>query len=137
MVKKTYIYGSEGGFASTGTASIQKSLKKLSFTVNGVSYQEKTIAAFNLVCANNTSPPGGNPVEVGFKITGTIKKPKQDKGQSLTLNACLGADNGPGTTGSFFSDLGSGTGTIAGATIDGVTSTLTIQLNDKGRSIRR
>jgi hypothetical protein len=57
---------------------------------------------------------------------GTVKSPKNDKGETVTLIACLGTDSGPGTSGSFFDDLGSGNGTIAGASIDGHTSSLAI-----------
>ena len=128
MVKKTYSYDSEAGFASTGTSSIQKSLKKLTFTVNGHTYQTKTSVANDLACTSNSPPggPGGDPQEVGFSVVGTVKSPKNDKGETTTLNACLGVDNGPGTSGSFFDDLESGIGTIAGTTIDGSTSTLTV-----------
>jgi hypothetical protein len=117
---KGYNYDNESTFASPATiATITKSLKKLSFTLDGVSYQSKTTGASELVCTNG---------DVGFKISGTIKKPKQDKGQASVATVCLGADSGPGTTGNFFADLGSGTGTIATAAIDPSTggSTVTI-----------
>jgi hypothetical protein len=125
-VKKTYSYDTESSFASTGTSSILKSLKKLSFTLNGVTYSTKSTAASSIGCTDSVSPPGGIPQEVGFKISGEVKGPKNDKGETVTLNACLGTDTGPGTTGSFLSDLGSGTGTIAGASIDGNTSSVAI-----------
>jgi len=125
-VKKTYSFDTEASFASTGTSSILKSLKKLNFTLDGVAYQTKATAASSIGCTDSVSPPGGIPQEVGFQITGTVKGPKQDKGQTAVLSVCLGTDSGPGTTGSFLSDLGSGTGTIAGASIDGNTSTATI-----------
>jgi hypothetical protein len=124
--KGQFSYDTESSFASTGTSSIQKSLKKLTFTVDGVTYQTKTTSATSITCNDAVAPPGGIPTEVGFKVIGTVKKPKQDKAQTSTFNACLGTDTGPGTSGSFFSDLGSGNGTIATAAIDGNTSTLTI-----------
>jgi len=126
VTKKTYSYDSEAGFASTGTSSILKSLKKLNFTVDGVAYQTKSTGASSIGCTDATSPPNGIPQEVGFKITGVVKSPKNDKGETTTLNACLGTDGGPGTTGSFLSDLGSGIGVIATASIDGNSSTLAI-----------
>lgn len=123
---KMYTFDTEAGFASTGTSSILKSLKKLNFTLDGVSYQTKATAAGSIGCTDTVSPPDGIKQEVGFKITAAVKKPKQDKAQIATLNVCLGTDTGPGTTGSFLSDLGSGTGTITGASIDGNTSKATI-----------
>jgi hypothetical protein len=126
VAKHTYSYDTESSFATTGTASILKSLKKLTFTVAGRTYQSKSSAASAISCTDVTSPPGGDPTEAGFKITGTVKSPKNDKGETVTLIACLGTDSGPGTSGSFFDDLGSGNGTIAGASIDGHTSSLAI-----------
>ncbi len=125
-VKKTYLYDTESGFATTGTTSIQKALKKITLHVGGRTYQTKTSAASSTGCTAPPPGPGGVQQETGFKIVGTVKSPKQDKGQTVTLIACLGADTGPGTTGSFTSDLLLGTGTIASATIDGATSTLSI-----------
>jgi hypothetical protein len=124
--KKTYSYDTEASFASTGTSSILKSLKKLNFTLDGVAYQTKSSASASVVCSDTVSPPGGVSTEVGFKISGSVKGPKQDKGAATTLTACLGTDTGPGTSGSFFEDLGSGIGTIQTASIDVVTSTATI-----------
>ncbi len=124
--KKTYSYDTEGGFASTGTSSILKSLKKLNFTLNGVAYQTKSTGASSISCTDSVSPPGGVATEVGFEITGSVKGPKNDKGESVTLKACLGTDTGPGTSGSFLEDLGSGIGTIATAAIDGNSSTVAI-----------
>jgi hypothetical protein len=126
-MKKTYSYDGEASFASTATiTSLEKSLKKLDFTIDGVTYQTKTTGASDTSCSDAVAPPGGQPVEAGFIINGTVKSPKQDKGQTTKLTACLGTDTGPGTTGSFFDDLGSGTGTIATASIDANTSKATV-----------
>jgi hypothetical protein len=117
-VKHTYNYDGESTFASPTTlGTITKSLKKVNFTINGVSYQTKTTGAQDLACG----------AEVGFKISGQVKKPKQDKAQTSTVDVCLGSDTGPGTTGNFLSDLGSGTGTIATAQIDPAFSTAVVQ----------
>jgi hypothetical protein len=124
--KHTYSYDTESSFASTGTSSILKSLKKLSFTLDGITYQTKSASAASIVCSDAIAPPGGVTTEVGFKITGSVKGPKNDKGETTTLTACLGTDTGPGTSGSFFEDLGSGIGTIVTAAIDGNTSSATI-----------
>jgi hypothetical protein len=125
--KKTYSYDGEASFASNTTiTSLEKSLKKLDFTIDGVTYQTKTTSASSTSCTDAISPPGGQPVEAGFIINGTVKSPKQDKGQITKLTACLGTDTGPGTSGGFFEDLGSGTGTITGASIDGNSSKVSI-----------
>ena len=108
--KGTWWYDGESTFASGSTlTTITKSIKKITFGLDGVTYQTKTTAAAELVCSNG---------DVGFKISGVVKKPKQDKGQTSTVDVCLGSDTGPGTTGNFLSDLGSGIGTIATAQID-------------------
>ena len=121
MTKGTWWYDGESNFASSATlTTITKSIKKITFTVDGVLYQTKTTAANDLVCGLGPS------TEVGFKISGTVKKPKQDKGQLSVVSVCLGSDSGPGTSGNFFSDLGSGTGTISTASIDPTYATLTI-----------
>jgi hypothetical protein len=110
QAKKTWWYDGESSFASSSTlTTITKSIKKITFTLDGVTYMTKTTGAAELVCTNG---------DVGFKISGTVKKPKNDKGQSSVVDVCLGSDTGPGTTGSFFNDLLSGTGTIATAQID-------------------
>jgi hypothetical protein len=125
--KKTFAYDGESTFASGSTiTSLEKSLKKLDFTIDGVTYQTKTTGASAISCTDATSPPGGQPVEAGFNIKGTVKSPKQDKGETTSLNACLGTDGGPGTSGSFFDDLGSGVGVITTASIDGVSSTVSV-----------
>ena len=51
-MKKTFSYDSESSFASTATvASIAKSLKKLDFTIDGVTYATKTTGAGD--CSRN------------------------------------------------------------------------------------
>jgi hypothetical protein len=86
-----YGYDSWANFSTGGTASVQKSLKKLNYTINGIAYQTKTTAAAQVL-------PGGacGANSVGFQLTGTVKKPKQDKGQTSTLTACLGSITGTG-----------------------------------------
>ena len=117
-----YGYDSWGNFTSGGTTSIQKALKKLSFTVNGIAYQTKTSGSMEVV-------GGACGSEVGFQITGTVSAPKQDKGQSAVLTACLGAITGtglaPGET-TFFDAASTQVGTVETAAIDPAFSTLVI-----------
>jgi hypothetical protein len=91
-VKGTEGWDSWGDFASTGTATILKSTKKLNFTINGIAYQTKNTSASAVSCA------GG---EFGFQISGTIKAPKNDKGQTDVLTACLGTVTGTSLQGSM------------------------------------
>jgi hypothetical protein len=113
-----YGYGSWSNFETEGTASIQKALKSLSFTINGINYSSKTSSAADIGCA------GG---EVGFSVTGTISAPKADKGQSAVLDACLGTVTGTGLNSPHtFSNNIEGPGTVATATLDPATSTVEI-----------
>jgi hypothetical protein len=125
MAKHTDVYDTESSFATAGVVSIAKSLKKLSFTLDGVTYGTKTTGAVAVSCTSPV-PIGGFTTETGFKISGVVKTPKNDKGQVTTLKACLGADTDASGTGNFTIDLGSGVGTIPSASIDGNTSTVTI-----------
>ncbi len=114
-----YGYGSWSNFTSAGTSSIQKALKSLNFTINGIAYQTKTTSAtevINGVCGS----------EVGFQIVGTVKAPKADKGQTSTLTACLGAITGSGLKpgDDFFHAAIDQIGTVATAQIDPAVSTV-------------
>ncbi|MGH9078687.1 MAG: hypothetical protein ACRDYE_01175 [Acidimicrobiales bacterium] len=114
-------YDSWANFTSGGTASLQKALKKLNFTINGIAYQTKTTAASEVI-------EGACGSEVGFQLTGTVKAPKPDKGQTATLLACLGSITGtglnPGDT--FFDAAIDQIGTVATAQIDPSVSTVSI-----------
>jgi hypothetical protein len=128
-VKGDYAYDSTAQFAAAGTTTLEKALKKVSITVSGgtigtTTFSLKTTGGSEIVekapCASN---------EVGFELTGDVKGPKSPdnyKGGTSTLVACLLGDTGPGTTGNFAHDIITGTGTIATASLDPATSTLTI-----------
>jgi hypothetical protein len=121
-VKGTEGWDSWGDFAATGTASVLKSTKKLNFTINGIPYATKNTAASVHSCA------GG---EEGFQITGTVKAPKNDKGQTDTLTACLGQVTGTDLQGStpymFQNQLfAPEPTTVATAQIDPATSSVAI-----------
>lgn len=110
------VYDQASAFASTGTATLQKALKKLTFTVNGITFSAKTTSA-------TTSGAGQCSGEIGFVVSGTVKA-KPFTYSTFTLIACLGADTGPNTTNSFLADIAASLGgntaiTIATATIDG------------------
>ncbi len=115
-----YGYGSWSNFAASGASTIQKSLKKLSFTINSIAYTSKTTSASEVV-------GGACGSEVGFQLTGSISGPKQDKGQSATLLACLGTVTGSklNSPPTFANNIG-GPGTVATAQIDPATSHLHI-----------
>ena len=113
-----YGYGSWANYVSSGSSSIAKATKKLSFTVNSVLYKTKTTSATAVGCS------GG---EAGFKVVGTISSPKAQKGQPSTFTACLGAVTGAGLTSytNFVANV-NGPGTVATAQIDPATSTLVL-----------
>jgi hypothetical protein len=114
-----YGYGSWANFASGGTTSIQKALKKLNFTIGAIAYQTKTTSASIIGC------PGS---EAGFQLVGTVKSPKAAKGQTSTLIACLGAITGTGLNpGDNFGQAAlDQIGTVATAQIDPVNSSVTV-----------
>ncbi len=113
-------YDSWNNFATGGTASLQKATKKLSFTINGITYTTKSTSASATGCS------GG---EVGFKVVGTVKGPKNDKGQTATLTACLGSTTGTGTTAACqanFAKCINGPGTVQTTQLDPATSRVDI-----------
>ena len=110
--KNSYVYDSDASFETGGVANLVKALHK------GISVTDTGVPVTLLVTAGGTSeivPGGACGSNVGFALTGTVKKSSPTA--NYTLNVCLTADSGPGTTGSFLGDLTSGTGTIAVATV--------------------
>jgi hypothetical protein len=118
-VKGTVGWDSWGDYAATGTASILKDVKKLYFTINNIAYETKNTSAADVGCA------GG---EVGFQINGTVASPKNDKGQTDVLTACLGTVTGSSLLGPDFQDnlFAPNPTTVATAQIDPSTSSIVI-----------
>lgn len=114
-----YVYGSLFDFAGSGP-SIQKSLKKLSFSIGTTAYSLKTSSAGEITGTGANTACGAG--VVGFDIMGTVKAPKTLKGAPFTTVACLVTDSGPGTSGTFANDLGVPGITITNATIGGLSS---------------
>ena len=110
--KHVYQTDTVAEFIAAG-GGLKKSLKSLN--ISGNIFKVKTSAEGLSFC-------GGS--EVGFQINGQVKGTYGDKTAQLTV--CLGADTGPGTTGSFGADFGKPGPTIATATIDPATSSATI-----------
>ncbi|MGP0108738.1 MAG: hypothetical protein ACLPR9_07725 [Acidimicrobiales bacterium] len=116
-----YGYDSWANFTAAGTTSIQKSLKKLDFTINGIAYLTKTTAAAvvypGAACGADST---------GFALTGTVSGPKQDKGQTSTLTVCLGAITGTdlGVESTFLLAAVLQQGTVATAAFDPTLSTV-------------
>lgn len=115
--KKEYGYDSWNNYETSGASSLS-SLKLLKFTINGIKYEIDDLSGTAVGCADS---------EVGFSLTGTVKSPKADKGQSADLTACLGSVTGTGLTETtnFAGDIG-GPGTLATAQVDPATSTIAI-----------
>jgi hypothetical protein len=112
-------YDSWANFESSRmTTAVQKSLKSLSFTINAIPYVTKGTVASQILAGGLC---GGS--EIGFHLAATVKSPKPDKGQTVTLNLCLGTITGSGLTSSTFSGAASDqNGTVATAAIDPATS---------------
>jgi hypothetical protein len=112
-----YVTGSQAEFTAAG-GSLAKSVKTIPFTIGG---QPATFKA------KGSSEDVGGPCggDVGFTITGQVKGAYGDK-TTAQIVACLGADTGPGTTGSFGVDLFSPTATVVTATIDPAVSNATL-----------
>jgi len=117
-VKGSTYFNSWSGFIAQGTTAVAKDTKKLTINVNGITYSIKgTGATVAATCGS----------EVGYTITGAVKAPKNDKGQTVNLTACLGAVTGTGLSSytNFVLNL-NGPGVLATAQIDPATSTLSI-----------
>ncbi len=122
-VKGDTYYDTASSFASTGTATLQKAVKKLYITVDGITFKAKTTAS------SIVAPGAACGSEGGFHLTGTVKaKPYTYTTDSLL--ACLGTDTGTNTTGNAVADIESAlsdpTITVATAQIDPATSQLNI-----------
>ena len=116
-----YAAGTKSSFVSGGAKSLKKSLKIINFVINGHATQFKTKG-------NPAEVIGGPcPGEVGFVIGGQVKTGFYDT-KTASLTVCLGADTGPGTTGSFGVDIltNSQTQQIVNASIDPAHSSATL-----------
>ncbi len=118
-VKGTDGWDSWGDFEATGTSSVLKDVKKLDFTINSIAYETKNTSATDVSCADS---------EVGFQINGTVSSPKNDKGQTDVLTACLGTVTGTNLAGPTFTDnlFAPEPTTVATAQIDPSTSSVVI-----------
>lgn len=131
--KGSYVTGSLAEFAAASSSgSLLKAVKKLDVTMQSVGYEFKDTAAGiagdgGPACGTGSYPATGNKPENGFWITGSVGGPKQDKGQSVNILVCLGADTytGPGT-GNFNKDIGAAGVSILTATIDPSTSSIAV-----------
>lgn len=129
-VKGSTYFDSFSGFAgSSTTASLAKAVKHLTFVVNGITYAAKGTGTSEIY----PTSLGGSGLcgsEVGFGITGVVKAPKQDKVQTVAVQACLGHVTGSNLAdpNNFLNDLASNNPAevIATATVDPSNSTLHI-----------
>jgi hypothetical protein len=111
--------------ASQGT--LFKSDKKTSWKVGSTTYTTKNTGS---PAAGTGTGPGNCPSgEVGFVLTGKLTAPATQVGKSTEITACLNTDTGPGTSGSFATDVVAEAGgntaiTIVTATLDAANSTI-------------
>lgn len=110
-----YVYDTEGGFA-TSVPALAKAVKKgLVVVDNGVSL---TLVPTPTTGVSEILPGHACGGDVGFQLTGSVKKATD----TFVANVCLTTDTGPGTSGTFLTDLASGVGTIATADVGGASS---------------
>jgi hypothetical protein len=100
-------YDSTAGFSSSG-GTLAASIPKIKFKIKTTSYTSKTTSSAGTVCT------GG---ELGFVLKGKLTAPAAHAGEATKVTACLGADTGTGTTGSFTADFGQPGVTIATAAL--------------------
>jgi hypothetical protein len=116
-------FDTASGFAGQGPASIQKSLKKISLTIEGLTFSGKTHSASLVV------PGGACGSEGGFMLGGSAKA-KPYTYSTFSFLACLGTDTGTNTTGNTVADITASltnpTIVVATSTIDPTNSTLHI-----------
>ena len=94
-----YASGEAASFFSGGAKSLKKSLKNITFTINGNATAFKQKGSPTLVTGNNPCPG-----EVGYVINGQVKTGVYDT-KTAVLDVCLGSDTGTGTGGNFLGDL--------------------------------
>jgi len=122
--KVKYLEGSAASFFTGGAKSLKKSLKNISFHINGHLTGFKQSGTPTLVTGNNPCPG-----EVGYIIRGKVKSAATGDyyyTKTATLDVCLGSDSGSGVSGNFLGDLLTMKGpnypshdvTITGAQID-------------------
>jgi len=119
-VKGDTYYGQASAFAGSGAANVQKALKKVSLTIEGITFPGKT-SSTSLI-----TPGGACGGEAGFQLAGTVKN-KAYTATTFSLRVCLGADTGTnlsanGTTDPQTSSTGANSFHDIGAALGGDTS---------------
>jgi hypothetical protein len=122
-----FVYDSSAQFMS-GSSTLYKDIKNQSWKVGATTF---AVAAFT---ASSSIEPGGTcgGSEAGFLLSGPLTTgPSSLHGKTVTINACLGTDTGPGTSGSFLADFlaeqgGNTSIIITTATLDPATTTIKI-----------
>jgi hypothetical protein len=114
-----FVYDTESGFATSVPALATAVKKGLAVVDNGVALTLVPTPGTGVSQIIPGSTCGSN---AGFLLTGTVKKATD----TFTATICLTSDTGPGTSGTFITDLLSGAGTIATASIGGLDSTIVI-----------
>ena len=125
-----YVEGDAAGFFTGGAKSLKKSLKSITFHINGHTTAFKQSGTPTLVTGNAPCPG-----EVGYVIHGKVSQGGLDYyyDKTAVLNVCLGTDSGTGTHANFLGDLlGMKNGTwpssvtVTGAVIDPTNSNATL-----------
>ena len=119
---KPNYYGTTASFATSGLSDLQAALqaKPIKTTIDSIA----VVLAYG--AAAQVLPGGVCGSNVGFHLTGNVLSGTTPI-STYTFNVCLSGDTGTGTSGNFFTDLGSSTATIQTATVGGASS-LTVAL---------
>ncbi len=122
-IKGDTYYGTWSQFAGSGSAAIQKALKKINLTVDGHAFSGKTKASVGI------SPGGSCGAEAGFQISGSVKPPKPLTYSTYSMTVCLGTVTlapGPGDPSSFINNLTIPGSDVLTANVDSASSSLVI-----------
>jgi hypothetical protein len=119
----------DGSFATAiqnpvpGHFTSPKSSDGFRFNINGFEYFEHSTSSSTILSGGRC---GGS--EVGFQIVGSVRTPRNDKSQTMTLTDCLGAITGMGLNpgDNFFDASVDQMGVVTSVAIDPATSTVHI-----------
>jgi hypothetical protein len=117
-------FNSWANFSSGGQIALAQSDSQdaTRVTINGIAY-----SSGRRPISTSAIPPGGlcGSSEEGYQTVTQVKQPKQDKSQTITITACLGAVTGTGLTSSTFIGVATDqNGMLNTAEVDPATSTV-------------
>ena len=127
LAKDPFYYDTASSLATSGVASIVASLSPgIATTDNGT----KVILAVTAPGTSSILPGGACGTTVGFHLSGAVNLAAGGStGLNYTLNICLVADTGTGTSGAFFTDYAAAAGGNTSITIASATGTSSLVIS--------